>query len=454
MIEWGNPNKREEFGYMLKYSPYDNVKAQKYPSMLVQVSLNDSQVPYWEGAKWAAKLRALKTDTNPLLLKTNMAPDMAGRQARYDALAKRRSRMPTCSGRWAWPAARRVRRNSMTALLLAVCIAAAAPPGHAFTGVTNGLGLNLGNRSLPGRSLGEGWKRLRSEHFVAVGDADYEPMRNILVELEGFRQALLRSSPGLRIDSSTPTTVVIFKDEASFSRFRPRDEDGRRRETVAAYLLSGPDANYLVVPSHRNASRTFHYLFHEYTHLIVRQTQANAPEWLNEGLAEFYSTFRASPRDGRSVLGEPPQNRLPLLNSAQRMPLRELLTMGPGERARADTRRQQMFYAQSWALVHYLTLGDGGRHRPGIAAYLAALEQGQSLETAIESAFGMSLAVLEEAAARYAQRSAFPRQEMQEPREGVRMRTSLEALTPDEAAAFQAALLAILHPSSSRHQDH
>jgi oligopeptidase B len=85
-IEWGNPNKREDFGYMLKYSPYDNVTPQKYPSMLVQVSLNDSQVPYWEGAKWAAKLRATKTDTNPLLLKTNMGAGHRGASGRYDAL--------------------------------------------------------------------------------------------------------------------------------------------------------------------------------------------------------------------------------------------------------------------------------------------------------------------------------------------------------------------------------
>ena len=85
-IEWGNPNKREEFGYMLKYSPYDNVKPQKYPAMLVQVSLNDSQVPYWEGAKFAAKIRAMKTDSNPLLLKTNMGAGHGGASGRYDAL--------------------------------------------------------------------------------------------------------------------------------------------------------------------------------------------------------------------------------------------------------------------------------------------------------------------------------------------------------------------------------
>lgn len=85
-IEWGNPNNIEEFDYMIKYSPYDNVKAQKYPAMLVQVSLNDSQVPYWEGTKFAAKIRAMKTDANPLLVKANMGAGHGGSSGRYDAL--------------------------------------------------------------------------------------------------------------------------------------------------------------------------------------------------------------------------------------------------------------------------------------------------------------------------------------------------------------------------------
>ncbi len=70
----------------LKYSPYDNVKAQPYPAMLVQISLNDSQVPYWEGAKLAAKLRAMKTDSNPLLVKANLGAGHGGPSGRYDAL--------------------------------------------------------------------------------------------------------------------------------------------------------------------------------------------------------------------------------------------------------------------------------------------------------------------------------------------------------------------------------
>lgn len=85
-LEWGNPNKKAEFDYMYKYSPYDNITAKSYPAILVQVSLNDSQVPYWEGAKYTAKMRKLKTDKNPLLLKTNMGAGHGGASGRYDAL--------------------------------------------------------------------------------------------------------------------------------------------------------------------------------------------------------------------------------------------------------------------------------------------------------------------------------------------------------------------------------
>src|SRR5262245_17485735 len=85
-IEWGNPNEKPAYDYIAKYSPYDNVRAQVYPSMLVKVSVNDSQVPYWEGTKLTAKIRALKTDKNPLLLKVNFGAGHGGASGRYDAL--------------------------------------------------------------------------------------------------------------------------------------------------------------------------------------------------------------------------------------------------------------------------------------------------------------------------------------------------------------------------------
>jgi oligopeptidase B len=85
-IEWGNPNEKAAFDYMKTYSPYDNVAKKDYPAMLVKVSVNDSQVPYWEGTKLVAKLRAMKTDKNPLLLKVNFGAGHGGASGRYDAL--------------------------------------------------------------------------------------------------------------------------------------------------------------------------------------------------------------------------------------------------------------------------------------------------------------------------------------------------------------------------------
>lgn len=81
--EWGDPNKKDYYDYMLSYSPYDNVEAQFYPHLLVTTGLNDSQVQYWEPAKWVAKLRAMKTDQNRLLLKTNMDAGHGGASGRF-----------------------------------------------------------------------------------------------------------------------------------------------------------------------------------------------------------------------------------------------------------------------------------------------------------------------------------------------------------------------------------
>ncbi len=85
-IEWGNPNEKKAYAYMKTYSPYDNLAAKAYPSILCLTSLNDSQVPYWEPAKYTAKLRTLKTDSNPLIFKINLDAGHGGASGRYERL--------------------------------------------------------------------------------------------------------------------------------------------------------------------------------------------------------------------------------------------------------------------------------------------------------------------------------------------------------------------------------
>jgi oligopeptidase B len=84
--EWGDPNDKKFYDYMLSYSPYDNIERQAYPNLLVTTGLHDSQVQYWEPAKWVAKLREYKTDHNLLLLKTDMQAGHSGKTGRYRSL--------------------------------------------------------------------------------------------------------------------------------------------------------------------------------------------------------------------------------------------------------------------------------------------------------------------------------------------------------------------------------
>ena len=99
-LEWGNPTEKAAYDYMRSYSPYDNIERKAYPAMLVTTGLNDSQVMYWEPAKYVAKLRAHKTDANPLLLKTNMGAGHGGASGRFNAIQENAFNMAWMLSQW------------------------------------------------------------------------------------------------------------------------------------------------------------------------------------------------------------------------------------------------------------------------------------------------------------------------------------------------------------------
>jgi oligopeptidase B len=99
-LEWGNPNEKPAYDYMRSYSPYDNIERKDYPPMLVTTGLNDSQVMYWESAKYVARLRAMKTGYHALLLKVNMGAGHGGASGRYDAIKERAFEMAWMLSQW------------------------------------------------------------------------------------------------------------------------------------------------------------------------------------------------------------------------------------------------------------------------------------------------------------------------------------------------------------------
>jgi hypothetical protein len=299
------------------------------------------------------------------------------------------------------------------------------------------------------------WTRVHSPNFTAAGNASFQDMRAVLLELEGFRAALLRTLPGLRVTADRPVTVVVFRDERAFAPFRPSAPTGERRGDVVGYFLATRDGNYMVVAMHRDMRRTFQHLFHEYTHFVVHQNLGRVPGWLNEGLAEYYSTLRADLGARRSILGEPSPVRLAALKAGRLLPLRDVLTYDASGAVAHPPERASAFYAQSWALVHYLQHADAGRHAARVGAYLEAVGGGAPVEEAVASAFGMPIEEFEARVLAYVRRGEFTRRVLEEPAHAEPVRTAREAMREADVETLLDALRvpqAVKPPGSVRLQ--
>src|SRR6185436_12058862 len=161
------------------------------------------------------------------------------------------------------------------------------------------------------------WVSLRTKNFSMLGNASEKDIRRVAVKLEQFREVFTNLFPNTRFNSPVPTTVVVFKSDSSYGPFKPKPD-------VAGYFQSGEDVNYITLTTEvRGEQDPFRVIFHEYTHLMVNNTFANAPLWFNEGLAEYYSTFSITD-DQKIVLGNPIGHHVFLLRENKMLPLKTL----------------------------------------------------------------------------------------------------------------------------------
>ena len=255
-------------------------------------------------------------------------------------------------------------------------------------------------------ALSRDWKRITAAGIEAMGNARDADIQRALREIAVFRSTLDVLMPGLTLTAPEPTSLIVFRDHPSFTEFAPRDGRGRRQLNVGGYFMSAPDRHYLVLPIYTDRQATFQTVFHEYMHFVISRNFRDVPRWLNEGLAEFYSTFEID-KDGNAIVGKAPLWRLRTLRS-ERMPrLRELLTgeMDPRQFQSPDT---AVFYAQSWLFVHFMTLSNGGKRQGQILKYLELLPETRSAEAAAREAFGTTLEGLDAEIIRYAEGFTMP----------------------------------------------
>jgi tetratricopeptide (TPR) repeat protein len=256
------------------------------------------------------------------------------------------------------------------------------------------------------RAQADRWTSVRSQNFLVEGPAREKELRRVAVRLEEYRAAFSRLLSGEHFDASIPTTVVVFPDDSAYRPFKPLFR-GQTASGVAGYFQPGAEVNYITLALDAGSARDPSTLLHEYTHLLVNNYFRGAPLWLTEGLAEFYSTARVSADKRRVTLGEPPAIRTRALAGATLLPLSTLFAVGHASPHYSEAGRRGLFYAESWALVHYL-IEVRGEHRDGLARFTALLAGGASVEDALRQAFGANVAEIEAGLGSYVRLARYP----------------------------------------------
>jgi tetratricopeptide (TPR) repeat protein len=233
----------------------------------------------------------------------------------------------------------------------------------------------------------DSWIQVTSPHFTVVSNAGEKEAKRIANQFEAIRGVFHLIFPAMRVDSGKPLTVIAVKNEESMKTFLPDFWAGKDRARPAGIFVSGFDENFAVLRTDvtGSAENSYHSLYHEYTHSILRLNFASLPVWLDEGLAEFYGNTVIT--DKELQVGMPSSRQVNLLRKSNFIPLDQLLTADRRSPFYNEQDQASIFYAESWALVHFLSLDPEARKEKYLTQYLHEWDETRDAEEAARRAF-------------------------------------------------------------------
>ncbi len=276
---------------------------------------------------------------------------------------------------------------------------------------------------------------MRTRNLFLISDASPSELRQVATWLELFHSAVSGLLSRRSFKSSLPTVGIVFRSVREFDQFKPIYQG--KPADMGGFFQPGDDVNYIAIPL--EPGEPLYAVFHEYVHLFVQDSMPQAPLWLNEGLADFYSTV--SMGSGDAVVGTPISSYIRLLRSSELLPLSTLLSVGNASAHYHDRDKRGIFYAESWALVHYLMLANNGQRRAQVGRYLSLIAAGVSAEASFNSAFQTSLASMEKELNDYVRHDTFPTQRVGIGRADSFGSIQTEALSQAEADYYLGDLL-------------
>jgi tetratricopeptide (TPR) repeat protein len=287
------------------------------------------------------------------------------------------------------------------------------------------------------RASGDGWLKLTAGHFTILTPAGETAARRWAVELEEFRRGLQAVVP-VPEHRLRPVTVVLFKNDRAMQPYLPLERGGPAR--VGGLFVRANDLNTIMLSLARDAAETRHVIFHEAVHWYLAALEGHLPLWLGEGLAELYATFEL-PDAEHYRFGAAIPHHVTRLRLGTFLPFEQLLGIDRGSLLYNEGTRASMFYAQSWAFVHFLFHGEDSPGPGAVAHYLGLLRDGHAGEAAFAAAFGGDYIALEKRLRRHVNGGTYVRRSYRRLAEPADNAIKVVAATPADLALARGSLL-------------
>jgi Flp pilus assembly protein TadD len=245
---------------------------------------------------------------------------------------------------------------------------------------------------LPGavRSAGgdpnQGWIEVRSPHFVVSTNAGEKEARRIADQFEQIRALFHAAFGNLRVDPAQPVLILAAKNENTMKMLLPEDWEVKGHVHPAGLYQQGEDKHYVILRLDSGGTNPFHALYHEYTHALLHLNFTGLPLWLDEGVAEFYGNSQLGEKESR--IGTIDEAHLYILSQNKLLPIETLLNVEHGSPYYNEANRASVFYAESWALIHYLMMDEEAQKRQLLKNFLTTWDKSGSQIEAAQQVFG------------------------------------------------------------------
>ena len=230
------------------------------------------------------------------------------------------------------------------------------------------------------------WSEVCSPHFVVAGDLGPKRERHVAQQFEQLRAAFHSSFPAFRVDLGQPIVVVALKNEEEMKEWLPPSWEEKAHFHPSGVYISTPEKDFVVFRVDPAGEDPYHTLCHEYAHALLHLNFRTLPPWLNEGLAEFFGNCSVGEKDVR--VGQIDRNHLRTLAENQLLPLADLFRTQQDSVYYNEENDASLFYAESWAFVHYLILDPQASAEHLLPKFLAAWQESGDQAEAARRAFG------------------------------------------------------------------